>query len=272
MPERNDWKELTEDVTSLSEEELHAVAKRIRETMGEDYWKSLQRLSKMFGISAFFITLSLLYIFLTLLRLGISWLLTQLGRDQQLESEAGIIIAIVVLVCFGAGIGMWIITRTINSKLELLPPTISSDMAWMALNAKDIFRRQREQAQEEEEERAYQQRLHESDEIYPWWMVELSGAHLVWWISFALTISYLGTWVELPASLINCCAVLAITGVLLKVFIPFFMITNLYHNHNTLNQRRYFAITYYRWWGRWVSIIVALLPVGAYWVAIKLWY
>jgi hypothetical protein len=153
---------------------------------------------------------------------------------------------------------MWAATRAINGRLALLPGELDRAIVWQALRAREQVRAWQEHAEEEAEEAADRRRF-ETEAVgrRPWWLVELSGAHLVWWASFIIVVAGVAEprW-EVPEAVIAVAVPVAIGGAVIKVFLPFMWWASVSRGTDKRN-----LIRYYRWWGRgWLPVLLALLP------------
>jgi hypothetical protein len=106
----------------------------------------------------------------------------------------------------------------------------------------------------EEDKRRDLEWAEESRRAKVWWRREFSGAHLVWWIAFAVFGGQELKVLVIPGAMADAVIVCAILGAILKVLMTAVMLPFTYR----------MAVRYYRWWGRgWLPVVLALLPAVA---------
>ncbi len=105
----------------------------------------------------------------------------------------------------------------------------------------------------------------------PWWLVELSGAHLLWWIALGAIIGdSCGAW-RLSEGHFDYALITAVGMGFFKCALPFGMRYGSRRECSpqmTFEQRRREARLFYRWWSGWIlPPLVALAPAAAVAVA-----
>jgi len=133
---------------------------------------------------------------------------------------------------------------------------------WFARVA--VEKREEEEFLKEEEELA---RLREEGRREgPWWRIELSGAHLVWWISLPATWTIEWADGESLSTLRTLGEAVLYPGMVLKI--GFWWTYRWMESAATMRA----FMRFYRWWGRgWQPVLLALLPgaLGACWLAMR---
>jgi hypothetical protein len=163
-------------------------------------------------------------------------------------------------------LGAWyVVYRGMLRHLDRLATQgMDREVVWRAVWADQEVRRLEQEAVERAEEEIDRRRFEEERVAErPWWLVELSGAHLVWWLSFVLGIGLLEWNWEMPDWLLPIIGPVAVGGAIMKVFLPF-----MWWGASKLGTDRRNLVRYYRWWGKGLlPMAVALLPAAAYWLA-----
>ena len=208
--------------------------------------------------------LALILALLSVARIGLAWGVTRLMHRTLEVGSAPTVLVIAMSVSVVSGIAMWAMMATIHRRMATLPPQLDPEEVWRSVHAREEIRELREQAQEEAEESADHRRFELAAVAdRPWWLLELSGAHLLWWISFVVGIGYLGELWELPEWSVHIVAPIAVGGAVMKAYFP-----GLLWTRSSKEVDRRYVVRYYRWWGRgWLPVVLALLPAGAYWLA-----
>jgi hypothetical protein len=160
-------------------------------------------------------------------------------------------------------LGPWYVVhrRVLHHLDRLATQGMDREAVWRAVWADQEVRRLEQEAVEQAEEEIDRRRFEEERVAErPWWVVELSGAHLLWWVSFALLLTW--NW-EMPDWLLPIIGPVAFGGAIMKVFLPF-----MWWGASKPGTDRRNLVRYYRWWGKGLlPMVVALLPAAAYWLA-----
>jgi len=118
--------------------------------------------------------------------------------------------------------------------------------------------RRREGEEYEREMQAAKELSEEGWEEGPWWTIELSGAHLVWWLSLALMVTLGGAELDVGSTLWRSVEPVVISGGVLKLAFWY-----VYGRLSSYPRKRAF-LRFYRWWGRGFAPVLLALAPGVY--------
>ncbi len=160
-------------------------------------------------------------------------------------------------VALASAAGVWITTHVIRQRFASLGwlgfnPELLQQALWTEYAARVWQADGTAYLQELEASRRLAQ---ERQAAPPWWKVEFSGGHLVWWLSFLIILAAL---LRAPVPEIVGVPALGVLffGGLIKLF--FWVAYGL-----TTNAARLGRLRFYRWWSRgWLPVLLALLPAA----------
>lgn len=229
---------------------------RVRNRLGEKEWRELVRWRRMWVglIQARFYSLlvTVFYVLMVVVDIAASGT----PGDQLRRHLAWHPVQIAPFLAILSAIGAWAIARLIFSRFERLwwggyHPESMEQALWAEEAAQALRQHQIASAQETA---ALSHLETDGQTVPPWWRIELSGAHLVWWLSTAAFIvdGLLG-W-PVPIGLALALGLVVFPWGLAKVI--FWVLYA-----NTTYAARVRRIRFYRWWGRgWLPAVIALSP------------
>jgi uncharacterized integral membrane protein len=168
---------------------------------------------------------------------------------QSLDDVDRIFVGVFLAVVAGlamAGLVATLRLRSAESRIRAEGLDVTEIDAY-ATEAEERLESEEREAEREEEK----QWAEECGRAKVWWIRELSGAHLVWWIAFAVFGGQELKVFVVPEALANAVTMCAIFGGILKLLVTVLMFRSTYR----------MAVRYYRWWGRgWLPVVIAVLP------------
>ena len=244
-------------------------ATQVRASIGESAWQGLRRL--IIAETTLTGAYSILFLAVGVIActVGVQWAVVRffhrvIGAGTWLDR--GPFYLAVALGLFGVVVAVWyfVNSRMVAALDDIAARGMDRDLLWRAVTAKWAARDLEERAVENIEEGIDASRFEqETLGVRPWWLVELSGAHVLWWLSFILGIGYLIWYWELPDWLLSIVGPVAVGGAIMKWFLPAMWLAKSVRGRDRRNLARY-----YRWWGRgWLPVALALLPAAAAWAA-----
>ena len=181
---------------------------------------------------------------------------------QSLDDVDRVFLSLFLAIIVGLGIAALAATlrlRWLESRIQA-EGLDAAEVDAFATEAEERLDREERKAEREEEQRRDQQWAEECRRAKPWWLREVSGAHLVWWAAFAVAgAEELGI-VALPPAMLNAVQACVLFGGILKVVVSGLLFLSALRVPATYRM----AVRYYRWWGRgWLPVALALLPAVA---------
>jgi hypothetical protein len=138
-------------------------------------------------------------------------------------------------------------------------PEIVDGALWKQFEAEQLEKQTPAILREVEDRERFAQ---ESMTALPWWRREMSGAHLVWWVSAVVAVS---AWIHPSPPLMWVAGILSpvlFVGFLAKIIFGWLLYLLLIG----LPDSRRRMTRYYRWWARgWKPIAAALAPGALFW-------
>jgi hypothetical protein len=268
MAEQNESDEVVPELTEEWQERISA-AEQARRQFDERGWRAFQRLLVNNNTVEIIFLASLVLNLLGWSEVGFAKLLPLFafkGHDTFISTFLWIGVAFSIV----SGLVVWRYTATIMKRANALPSGLDQTTFWKGVAANEMIETEQEEAQKPAIDKAEEERFKEdSYNTQPWLLIELSGAHLLWWVSFiVLAGHYLYLW-ELSENHVLPMVIFAVNGLFFKGVLTLLLLG--VSKDITGSRDHLFVKKYYRWLGRWYAIFAAALPVGAVLLAIRGW-